>query len=277
MTNVVQIDAGELAGLRAAAEHDDQVRELERDVTAAKAEWDKLKDSSLAAKKHYDQLVNELRELIAQPPDPQMKLFHEPRVASVAIHSPDEPHPGTVVAGSWKDRPIEDLGISEKMIEKLREIGVSNLGQAEKLRIGQVPGYENGGASVPGWGAKKVAAFEEALLALIPVDASGQIDDVPEDQVDVVEAAPVADDVLQAEIDTVTEPEPPVGPPTKRIRLTADIEGMEEAGYVKGSEWNVTIEGEIALACDGGNVSFAFAPHEYEIIAEQATEQAASV
>jgi hypothetical protein len=167
------------------------------------------------------------------------------------------------------------MEISDKMREKLREIGVTNLGQAERLRIGQVAGYENGAASVPGWGAKKVVAFEEALLALIPVDASKQMDDVPEDVVDVVEGTPEPDHVLQSDVDTVVEPETPIGPPTTRVRLVADIDGMEEAGFVKGSEWAVTIEGDLALTVTDDDQSFAFAQHEYTVISEESPEPAA--
>jgi hypothetical protein len=254
---VVEIQDTELASLRSAATHDDQVRALERDVTAAKSEWDSAKDRSLAAKKHYDQLVNELREFIAKGPEVQLSLFDTP-MPKIVVENPR----------AWAEKSIDDLSFSKKIKEKLHEIGVHTVGQCVTLRAGKVAGYENGAADIAGWGAKKVAEFEDAVIANSPVDAAGMMgDDGSDCDVDIVEAEP--------EAETVPEDDTEGGirihdqPAMARVRLVGDLEGMEADGCVAGAEFDAIVEVAGAVIVLGGS-EYILSDSEYVVVQQGA-------
>jgi hypothetical protein len=239
MSEIVQIEKTELVGLRLAAEHDDAVRELEREATTAKAAWEDAKDESLAAKKAYDQKMNELRKFIAQGPSSQPSLF------GMAT--------GVAAAPSWQDKSIDELPFPVKMAEKLHEIGVHTLGQCETLRAGKVAGFPKGAASVDRWGPKKQTEFEEIVLAAMPLP-SGEL--VGDDEVIEDEAAPEFGDDSESNVEA-TELKVHAGDDSdriQRIKLTQDITGMEEDGLVAGAEFDAEIigTGAVVRTADGG-------------------------
>lgn len=260
---MVEIAASDLAVLRAAAAHDEQVREMEREVTEAKADWEKAKDRSLAAKKRYDELVNDLRDFIAEAPDPQLNLFDQPVTRAVVANNSDAQDSSPDV--DWRDRPIADTGLSDKMLDKLREIGIHNLGQAETFRVGQVAGYPGGARDIAGWGAKKVSDFENALLGLMPADASDLAPETGPDEVDLVEDDPAKPEVSQSEIDTVVEPEIEAEEKV-RIRIKANVPGMEPFGFITGAEFDAELDatGMAIVVVDGENM--VLQDNEYETV-----------
>lgn len=259
--SLVEIQETELASLRSAATHDDQVRALERDVTSAKSEWDSAKDRSLAAKKHYDQLVNELREFIAKGPELQMSLFDSP-MPKVVVENPR----------AWAEKSIDDLDIAKKLKDKLHEIGVHTVGQAVTFRAGKVAGYENGAADIAGWGAKKVAEFEDAVIANSPIDAAGMMGAEDPADVDIVEAEPEQDpDEAEGE-DAPAELRVHQESPTARVRLVGDIEGMVDEGFVAGAEFDATIEVGGAVV-QVGDADYIFSDNEY-VVVQAATAEA---
>jgi hypothetical protein len=250
MTETVEIKKTDLEILRLAKSHDDQVREMEREVTIAKGDWDEAKDASLAAKKHYDKLVNELRSYISEGPGKQMSL------PGLTTAQPTEFQFAKVE--SWADKSIDCLEIDDKMKAKLREIGVSTLGQAVTLKLGKVSGYPNGAADIPRWKSKKAGEFEDALNAVTPEDPAGMIED---GQVAVVaDETPVeGDEPSGLKLHEMTQ--------TVRIRLNHDIEGMTEEGFVAGAEFDAIIENDSAIA---GESQAMLSSDEFAIIQETA-------
>lgn len=257
----VSIDEVRLAKLSAAAQHDATIIEKEREVTELKGIWEAAKDASLSAKKNYDKAVNELRAVIAEGPSPQMGLFDAGTSAAVAVQPESvglriAEHSSPVA--SWKDETIDVLNVSAAIKGDLQKIGVMNLGQAQNLRMGRVAGYEEGAAAIAGWTATKVKRFEAAMVAVIP----DQTDDVPEDEVDTVEA-----------IDSAAEPEPdaPADPGSVRIRIIGDVQGMTEHGLVAGAEFDaVESDGMTTIMVEG--TTYALDRSEFEFVAREVAE-----
>ena len=258
MSRLIEVPEQELAELKLASEHEQKIREMEREATIAKAVWEDAKDESLAAKKSYDQKMNELRKFIAAGPSPQLSLFgggNAPQAQSTLGID----HPKT-----WADKSVDDLPLSEKMIERLHEIGVHTLGQCETLRAGKVSGFPKGAASVGGWGPKKVAEFEDAVIAAIPLDDALNDADGELSEEDVIEDAPEpvaceSDDTgshlkVHAEDDDKAE-----------IVLTKDIDGMTDEGLVSGARFTAEIVNGNAIVNAGGQM-FQLASSEYEIV-----------
>ena len=255
----VMIDATRLAKLSAAAKHDEQIIDMERVVTNLKAKWDQAKDSSLAAKKAYDQAVNELRELISNGPSDQVGLFDgvvdmvtpSLKIASIAEESED------VDAESGEDpllRSIDCLNVPQAMKDKLREVGVFNVGQANEFRLGKVTGFDKGAASIPGWGDGKIKKFEKALLAVLPEQSESE--DLG-DEVDTVEA--VSSDATE---DPASDESP-----TRRIRLTQDVAGMEDVGMVYGAEFEAKVSSDNIVTIDVDDAPYILEAGEFEYVA----------
>lgn len=259
MTETVEIRKTELEVLRLAKTHDDKVRELERDVTLSKADWDAAKDASLAAKKRYDKLVNELRTFIAEGPGKQMTL------PGLTTAEPTEFEFAKVE--SWQDKSIDCLAIDDKMKAKLVEIGVSTLGQAMTLKCGKVPGYPNGAADIPRWKSKKAGEFEDALSAVTPVDPAGMQADPKEGEIDIVEDEPT---VAEAEPSGLKIHDEPANA-TIRIKLAHDIEGMDQDGLVAGAEFDATMEGPNAFVTVGGE-DYILSESEFILVAHDVAE-----
>ena len=295
----IEVPESELVTLRAKAEHDDKVRAMEREVASKRIDYEVAKNRSLVAKKSFDSAVDELQELIAEAPDSQLKLF--------PVVGEQEGETNSGPTADWKDQPVSVLGLSPKSTEKLIEIGVHNVGQAVTLKAGRAPGFPNGAADIPRWGAKKVVEFEDALAKVSPVDAADLMGEDDPDDDDYVEAAvaPAADgandepaepaapdgrnarnnrQTMQADepppVDlnagALAEPadddpggEPEPGPndgQEMRVRIVADVEGMEEVGLVQGKEFDAVIEmGMVVIeGTDGGRYSLEAS--EYEVI-----------
>ena len=257
MAEVVEIRKTELEVLRLAKTHDDQVREMEREVTIAKADWDEAKDASLAAKKHYDKLVNELRSFIAEGPGKQMSL------PGLSTAEPTSFQFAKVE--SWADKSIDCLEIADAMKAKLKEIGVSTLGQAVTLKLGKVAGYPNGAADIPRWKSKKAGEFEDALNAVTPSDPAGMIEN-PDDESAIVE------DEAPAEIQETPELKIHDGElPVKQVKLLHDIEGMTDDGLVAGAVFEAKIEGESALVAVGKD-EYILSSNEFELVQQETAE-----
>lgn len=254
MAEVVEIRKTDLEVLRLAKAHDDQVREMEREVTIAKGDWDEAKDASLAAKKHYDKLVNELRSYISEGPGKQMSLpglsTAEPTAFAFAK------------VETWADKSIDCLEIDDKMKAKLREIGVATLGQAVTLKLGKVTGYPNGAADIPRWKSKKAGEFEDALNAVTPSDPAGMIENT-DDESAVVEDEPQT----EATELKIHEGELPIA----QVKLCHDIEGMVEDGLVAGAVFEAKIEGESALVTIGKD-EYILSSNEFEIVEQETAE-----
>lgn len=253
MTETVEIRKIDLEVLRLAKSHDDKVRELERDVTISKADWDAAKEASLAAKKHYDKLVNELRTFIAEGPGSQMTLpgLMETKTEEFVFAKVE----------SWQDKSIDCLAIDDKMKAKLNEIGVHTLGQAVTLKCGKAPGYPNGAADIPMWKTKKAGEFEDALNAVTPVDPAGMTADVATGCVDVVDDTPSKE--------TGSQPlKIHEAPPAKvRIRLAHDIQGMEQDGLIAGAEFEATVD-ETGVYVAIGTEEYILSDNEFSTIAD---------
>jgi hypothetical protein len=258
MSEVVEIRKTDLEVLRLAKTHDDKTRELEREVTIAKGDWDEAKDASLAAKKHYDKLVNELRSFIAEGPGKQMTL------PGLTTAEPTEFSFAKVQ--SWQDKSIDCLDIDDKMKDKLREIGVETLGQAMTLKCGKAPGYPNGAADIPRWKSKKAGEFEDALNSVTPNDPAGMIPDA-DDEINVVEDDPqnAPEESSGIRIHAEAELE------TVRIKLAHDIKGMEEDGLVTDAEFDAKLEGESALV-KVGTEEYILSSNEFAILHPEAAE-----
>lgn len=255
MTDIVEIKKTDLELLRLAKSHDDQVREMEREVTIAKGDWDEAKDASLAAKKHYDKLVNELRSYISEGPGKQMSLPGLSTAQPTEFQFPK--------VESWADKSIDVLEIDDKMKAKLKEIGVATLGQAVTLKLGKVAGYPNGAADIPRWKSKKAGEFEDALNAVTPSDPAGMIEET-DDECAVVEDESPAEQDAQDEpsglkIHEMTQ--------TVRIRLNHDINGMTDEGFVAGAEFDAVIDNGGATA---GPSDTMLSQDEYTVIQEPA-------
>lgn len=253
----VLIEDTKLARLSAAAKHDEQIIEMERFVTRLKGEWEQAKDASLAAKKAYDKAVNELREKISEGPAPQMGLFDGAATAKPALRIAGltEGVESDLVDDEEEDplaRSIDCLNMPQAQKDKLREIGVFSVGQANEFRLGNVKGYEKGAASIPGWGAGKVKKFEDALLAVLP--EQGETDELS-DEVDTVEAS-VAEPVAE---------EPVQDDNTRRVRLTADVDGMQEVGLVFGAEFDATLTDNI-VTITVDDTPYILEPGEFEYV-----------
>lgn len=253
----VLIEDRKLALLSAAAKHDELIIEMERVVSRLKSEWEQAKDASLAAKKAYDKAVNELREKISEGPAPQMGLFDGVATAKPSLRiaetneSPDEEF-GVEQEEDPLARSIDCLNMPQAQKDKLREIGVFNVGQANEFRLGNVKGYEKGAASIPGWGAGKCKKFEDALLAVLPEQSET---DELSDEVDTVEAAvaePIAEESAQDDN-------------TRRVRLTADVDGMQEVGLVFGAEFDATLTDNI-VTITVDDTPYILEPGEFEYV-----------
>jgi hypothetical protein len=254
MAETVEIRKTELEVLRLAKTHDDQVREMEREVTIAKGDWDEAKDASLAAKKHYDKLVNELRSFIAEGPGKQMSL------PGLTAAEPTEFQFAKVE--TWQDKSIDVLEIDDKMKAKLKEIGVSTLGQAVTLKLGKVAGYPNGAADIPRWKSKKAGEFEDALNKVAPADPAGMIDETDDESA-------IVEDEPQQETPELKIHEGEL--PTAKIKLSHDIEGMTEDGLTAGAVFEAKIEGQSALVAIGTD-EYILAENEFEIVQEETAE-----
>lgn len=254
-TRSVTIDEIELATLKQAKSHNEIVRELEREATLAKAAWEDAKDESLAAKKSYDQKMNELRGMIAKGPSPQLSLFGKPTTAALTNES-SEP--------SWADTLVSDMQFSEKMKEKLIEIGVKTLGQCETLRAGKVAGFPKGAADVGGWGPKKVTEFEDVVLAAMPIpDTDGapfEVDDVIDDE---PEAEATDDEASEDESGELKVHDGSDG--LEEIELTTTIGGMEDEGLVEGAKFSAQIESTGAIVTTASGADFLVSPNEYKV------------
>lgn len=260
MTATVQIEENELVQLRLAAEHDDAVRELEREATRAKADWEEAKDQALAAKKHYDKLMNELRNFIAKGPSAQPQLF------SPGISDSAEP--------SWQDKSIDDLPISPKMAEKLREIGVHTLGQCETFRAGKVAGFPEGAASVSGWGPKKQAEFNEAVINAIPLPVGG--DEEPAGSPDLVDDAPFdgEEDGEESHELRVHDDSEPVDDGMRDIELTGEVPGwMAEEGLVAGLRTRGMVQPGGATVEHKGE-QYMLSPNEFRVLEDSEVAEA---
>jgi len=253
----VEIRKTDLEVLRLAKAHDDKVRELERDVTLSKADWDAAKDASLAAKKHYDKLVNELRTFIAEGPGKQMSLPGLMDTEPTEFVFPK--------VESWQDKSIDCLAIDDKMKAKLKEIGVSTLGQAVTLKCGKAPGYPNGAADIPRWKSKKAGEFEDALNAVTPVDPAGMNAEPENGEIDIVEDSP---EESETESPLKIHEEPAA---ITRIRLNHDIEGMDQDGLVAGAEFEATIEGSNAFVTVGDE-EYILSDSEFTLITSEVAE-----
>lgn len=96
--------------------HYQQIRDLNREVKDARAEWQDAKDTASSLKKAYESKNDKLHELISRGPDPQKIL------------------PGfTDGADQWRVRPIRDLAISDGIIETLEAEGISSLGDLQRF------------------------------------------------------------------------------------------------------------------------------------------------
>ncbi len=126
---------------------------------------EELKD----AKKIYDAAVLRLRRLAqAVKNDSDRPLFKQPAAtlpADVALPADPSPAAATQPAAdpnAWRTVSITELGISEKLVEKLDEAGASNMGQLENLRAE----ISQGKAKWPkGIGAAKITQIEDAVIA----------------------------------------------------------------------------------------------------------------
>lgn len=134
-----------------------ETRELESRAAsiAVKIEW--IKEDLKSEKQHYEDAVNELRQLVRRGPDRQQRLPF-----------PDDdqvtPEPITVNTtetddDSWKPTPIIELdGLAEPIKNKLLDAGISTVGElADFTATGNLL------TDVKGIGAAKAEKIEAAL------------------------------------------------------------------------------------------------------------------
>jgi hypothetical protein len=116
---------------------------------AAEREYVDLKDRTQRAKKMLDLCVADLRKTVVDGSSGQMELDFG------SDELDDE---------SWKAFPIEQaISLTEKQKEKLDAIGVSTVGEFEKLRAGTV-GHPRGLIDVKGVGQATIDRWEDEIL-----------------------------------------------------------------------------------------------------------------
>lgn len=295
---MIEVSEGDLLRLKMVSEHHDEIVRQQKEVARLHDKWQAAKDASLAAKKNYDESVNELRNIIAGGPNPQLSLFSK--------SAPED----------WKAISVDRLNISTSQRRKLIDAGCDTLGKVQDLRSGMLSDYPDGLSSLKSFGPQVIAKVEAAMLEFMPenddepsdaVAEAAALPEIPE-QPKATEAIEAVQDVVAEASDPLddddedddpfgteseAEPSAPVAPvaseaadydegfedgpwadgepstDTVRIRLKCDVARMEHLGLVKGAEFDAEIVGDSAVIKLDGNDDTYLTTAEYEKLTEQ--------
>lgn len=141
-------------------DHYEEIKGLEHAAYVAELEYDEAKAISDQKKKTLARRETELRSCIRRGPDMQGKLPFRDDWRTVAID--------------------EAINITEKQLEKLNECGVTNVGEFETLRAGQMSDYPRGLLSVKGFGESFVDAVENDIIEWLSANQQPADDDEAE-------------------------------------------------------------------------------------------------
>ena len=143
----------------AKAIHEECVVAASTAVAASAVDWARSQEAAKSAKKEFDGAVEKLREIIARGPE-AMPLFD-----GQAEDDQDKEDDEDDIASSpdaWREVSINELGLSEAILEKFDEIDVATVGELEDLRAE----ISQGKSSWPkGVGPAKVTIIEDAVLS----------------------------------------------------------------------------------------------------------------
>ena len=192
--------------IRTQMAHLAEIRELNKRIIVARRDHLEAKDEASARKKDHDRLVDELSELIAREPDPQMQLFDDPVNDEPVVESdsgPVDDEPAPVDNDAWRDVPLtEALSLTAKQYERFADHGVKTVGQLEDLRAGE------GILSIPRFGLAMVDKIENQIIDWLTEnrDQFGEPTDEPEPEIaDGDQAADDASDADNQDDDTNLE------------------------------------------------------------------------
>ena len=150
-----EADEANLAALKLAAEHDEQVREKAERVQRKLDDWETAKENASDCKKEYDESVTELLALIRSRVQPT--LFQDLPAEGEAVKADDE--------SWWRDKSVEELepyGVSERVAGLLLAAGITNLGDLADYTKPSPTGFMPKLTDIKGIGEKTAEKIEEA-------------------------------------------------------------------------------------------------------------------
>jgi len=154
-------------------DHYFEIRRLNANVCSVRTNYLSCKSVASEVKKQYDNLVDELEQLILRGPDPQIGLpFGECEGDDDQVENND----------AWRETPIVDaLSLTPSQYSKLEEAGATTIGDLEDLRAG------DGLASIKGFGQAAVDRIEDEVINWLASlqddnqDETGDDTDEPDD------------------------------------------------------------------------------------------------
>jgi len=258
---IVEVGQDELLKLRALAQHHQEIVDQQKTVSRLHDRWLAAKDASLAAKKTYDEAVNELRDCIAEGPDCQLKLFDTRPI-------PDQ---------DWSKFPVDRLDLTATLKKKIADAEINTVGRLKDVLASRDPGFPDGLEKVKGFTAIVIAKLDAAVSKFVLDDATAAaksigveeefdglskgdpgnsghsiqegLDEAEEtDPFSDQEAldGPWADQIPANQVEAL-EDSSSASSPQGRVKLTVDVARMESLGFVKGAEFSADMVGDSAV------------------------------
>jgi hypothetical protein len=128
------------------AHHYDAIRQHEQLVRQLEGAYLDARRVARKAKEEFDAADAQLRNLIADGPDPQAKL----------------PFPPEPAEDAWRIAKLEELLLPPKLRQKLLDAGIETIGQLEDLRAEIALGTSDW---PPGFGPSKISAVEDSVIS----------------------------------------------------------------------------------------------------------------
>lgn len=141
--------------------HLDKIKAARAVVAEREHVWRQLKSRAKGAKEAFEEAVAELTKVIDNGEE-HLPLFDGPKKSeAAATDAPPSPPPlaTTEANNAWRSVPVAELGLSDKITEKLADAGCETIGALEDLRASF-----KGLRSISGIGQKKIDLIEDAIL-----------------------------------------------------------------------------------------------------------------
>lgn len=107
------VDSADQADKSAKQQHYDEIREKNREFRAADLEWHSAKLEAAELKKRRDRISNELCEVVARGPNPQMSLFD-------------------IDDNTSQKQTVVCLGLSDAVTDALEDAGIKTIGDLQR-------------------------------------------------------------------------------------------------------------------------------------------------
>jgi hypothetical protein len=221
----------------------EKIKRLSERGRQAEAKWQALKAEASSAKKEWEKQIARLQKAIADAKSPQLRLpgtedDDEDVDADPVIEVEAETTAQVIDDDSWKAVVMSDLGVKGKLLERLTEAGIDNLGQWTEWHgkgtfRDPIKGVGEGAIS-------KIADLCEVFWAS--------------------RTAAIANDDTSAERVSETLA-------GRRVKLVIDLPGLEKHGFAAGSEHSIIRDdGDKVFLSGGDETEVPLLAGEFELI-----------